>query len=397
MTNRRTFLKNTAFIASGSLLVPRFLMAGEENMVSEYKGKKLVILQLNGGNDGLNTFIPYRNDIYYQLRPRIGIDPGKVIQVTDDLGMNAGLSALQPLYDNGEFVIINNVGYPNPDRSHFRSMDIWQSASDSNVYLKTGWLGRMLDSCCPPDAGPYLGLESNEMLSLALKGKRMKGMAVEDINRLYRITKDPFLNDIATAHYNHGDTLDYLYKTLSDTKKSVAYLKEKADLYKSSVSYPQNELANNLKGIAQLINSGIETKVYYASISGFDTHANQTVQQDSLLERVSESLASFIEDLRKGGQLDSTMVMVFSEFGRRVMENGSGGTDHGTANNVMILGGNLKKSGFLNEGPDLMNLEDDDLIYSIDFRQIYATLLENFLEVDSKAVLGKSFEKLAFI
>jgi len=397
MTNRRTFLKNTAFIASGSLLVPRFLMAGEENMVSEYKGKKLVVLQLNGGNDGLNTFIPYRNDIYYQLRPGIGIDPGKVIQVTDDLGMNAGLSALQPLYDNGEFVIINNVGYPNPDRSHFRSMDIWQSASDSNVYLKTGWLGRMLDSCCPPEAGPYLGLESNEMLSLALKGKRMKGMAVEDINRLYRITKDQFLSDIATAHYNHGDTLDYLYKTLSDTKKSVAYLKEKADLYISSVSYPQNELANNLKGIAQLINSGIETKVYYASISGFDTHANQTVQQDSLLERISESLASFIEDLRKGGQLDSTMVMVFSEFGRRVKENGSRGTDHGTANNVMILGGNLKKSGFLNEGPDLLNLEDDDLIYSIDFRQIYATLLENFLEVDSKAVLGKSYEKLAFI
>ena len=366
-------------------------------MVSDYKGKKLVVVQLNGGNDGLNTFVPYRNDIYYQMRPSLGIDPNQVIQITDELGMNAGLNSLQPLYDNGELVIINNVGYPNPDRSHFRSMDIWQSASDSNIYWKTGWLGRMLDASCPSDAGPYFGLESSEMLSLALKGNRMKGMAIEDINRLNRIVKDPFLNDISTVHYNQGDTLDYLYKTLSDTKKSVAYLKEKADLYKTTITYPENELAHNLSGIAQLINAGAETKVYYASISGFDTHANQAIVQNNLLEKVSQSLSTFIEDLRKGGQLDSTLVLVFSEFGRRVKENGSRGTDHGTANNVMILGGNLKKSGFLNAGPDLMNLDNDDLIYSVDFRRIYATLLENFLEVDSKAVLGRSYEKLTFI
>lgn len=397
MTNRRTFLKNSAVIASSSLLTPRFLMAAEENMISDYQGKKLVVVQLNGGNDGLNTFVPYRDDIYYQLRPRIGIDPDQVIQLTDELGMNAGMNALQLLYDNGELLIINNVGYPNPDRSHFRAMDIWQSASDSHVYLKTGWLGRMLDASCPPDAGPYFGLESSEMLSLALKGKRMKGMAIEDINRLHRIAKDPFLDDITTVHYNQGDTLDYLYKTLSDTKMSVAYLKEKADLYKSTVTYPENELAHNLSGIAQLINAGAETKVYYASIAGFDTHANQTVRQNNLLERVSQSLAAFVDDLRKGEQLDSTLILVFSEFGRRVKENASMGTDHGTANNVMILGGNLKKSGFLNEGPNLLNLADDDLIYSVDFRRIYATLLENFLEVDSKAVLGRSYEKLTFI
>lgn len=366
-------------------------------MISDYQGKKLVVVQLNGGNDGLNTFVPYRDDIYYQLRPRIGIDPDQVIQLTDELGMNAGMNALQLLYDNGELLIINNVGYPNPDRSHFRAMDIWQSASDSHVYLKTGWLGRMLDASCPPDAGPYFGLESSEMLSLALKGKRMKGMAIEDINRLHRIAKDPFLDDITTVHYNQGDTLDYLYKTLSDTKMSVAYLKEKADLYKSTVTYPENELAHNLSGIAQLINAGAETKVYYASIAGFDTHANQTVRQNNLLERVSQSLAAFVDDLRKGEQLDSTLILVFSEFGRRVKENASMGTDHGTANNVMILGGNLKKSGFLNEGPNLLNLADDDLIYSVDFRRIYATLLENFLEVDSKSVLGRSYEKLAFI
>ena len=397
MTNRREFLKHSALIASSSLLMPRFLTADESGTVAAYRGKKLVVVQLSGGNDGLNTFVPYRNDLYYRLRPNIGIPASQVIPISDELGMNPEMLPLRPLFDNGELVVINNVGYPNPDRSHFRSMDIWQSASDAHIYLKTGWLGRMLDASCPDNACQYFGLESNEMLSLALKGKRMKGMAVEDINRLYRIAKDPFLNEIATVHYAQGDTLDYLYKTLSDTSKSVEYLKEKSDLYSSVVEYPQNELAHHLKGIAQLINAGAETKVYYASMTGFDTHANQPGLQNALLGRVSGSLAAFVEDLRKGGQLDSTLIMVFSEFGRRVAENGSRGTDHGTANNVWVLGKGFKKAGFLNEGPDLVNLDDGDLKHSVDFRSVYATILDNFLDVSSKEVLGREFVNLGFI
>ena len=397
MTNRRKFIKRSTLIATSSLLVPRFLSAGESNLDTNYLGKKLVVIQLGGGNDGLNTVIPYRNDIYYQSRPNLAIPGNQVIKITDKLGLNPNMAALQSLFDTGEMAIINNVGYPNPDRSHFRSMDIWHTASDANEYLKTGWLGRMLDSSCPPDAPQHFGLEASEMLSLALKGKRMKGMAVEDIDRLYRSTRDPFLNNIATLHYSDGDSVDYLYKTLIDTKASVAYLKEKTGLHKTKGEYPQNALAHNLSGIAQLINAGAETKVYYASMSGFDTHARQLVQQNNLLKIVSESLWAFINDLRLNGQLHTTLIMVFSEFGRRVNENGSQGTDHGTANNVWLIGGDLKKAGILNEGPNLENLDENDLIYSVDFRSIYATILDNWLDVSSQEVLGRKFENLGFV
>ena len=397
MTNRRNFLKQSAVIATSSLFVPGFMSAGEKNTGVDYRGKKLVVVQLDGGNDGLNTIIPYRNDIYYQLRPNIAIPPEQVIPITDELGLNASMNAMQALYNNGELAIINNVGYPNPDRSHFRSMDIWHSASDSDVYLKTGWLGRMLDACCPRDAGQHFGLEASEMLSLALKGSRMKGMAVEDLNRLYKTTMDPLLSNLATIHHSDGDSVDYLYKTLIDTGKSVSYLKEKADLHKTGVEYPQNMLAHDLSGIAQLINAGAETRVYYVSISGFDTHAVQLDQQNNLLGTVSDSLTAFVHDIKQAGQLDSTLIMVFSEFGRRVKENGSMGTEHGAANNVWLIGGNLKKAGFLNEGPDLEHLDEDDLIFSVDFRSIYATILDSFLEANSQKVLGREFENLGFI
>jgi uncharacterized protein (DUF1501 family) len=397
MKNRRNFLKKTALIASSSLFVPRFLSAEDHEPDIQARDRKLVVVQLSGGNDGLNTVIPYRNDIYYQLRPNIAIPAAQTIQISDELGLNPYMHSILPVFEKGELAIINNVGYPNPDRSHFRSMDIWHTASDSNEYLKTGWLGRMLDNCCPLDAGQHFGLEANEILSLALKGERMKGMAVEDINRLYKTTKDPFLSNIATLHHNSGDTVDYLYKTLNDTRKSVEYLKAKADQYTPKTAYPQNILAWNLRGIAQLINAGADTKVYYVSIAGFDTHALQLNKHNELLKTVSDSLAAFIRDLRQGRQLNSTLILVFSEFGRRVKENGSQGTDHGTANNVWLLGGKLKKAGFINEGPDLEDLEDYDLKFSVDFRNIYATILNNWLKANGEKVLGRRFDILDFV
>ena len=397
MKNRRNFLKKSALIASSSLFVPRFMSAEEYEPDINARDRKLVVVQLSGGNDGLNTVIPYRNDIYYQLRPCISIPANQVIQISDELGLNPFLQAVLSIYENSEMAILNNVGYPNPDRSHFRSMDIWHTASDSNEYLKTGWLGRMLDNCCPKDAGQHFGLEANEILSLALKGKRMKGIAVEDINRLYKTTKDPFLSNIATLHHNSGDTVDYLYKTLNDTRKSVEYLKSKADLYKPKTEYPQNLLAQNMRGVAQLINAGADTKVYYVSISGFDTHALQLNTHNNLLKTVGDSLAAFVRDLKLGGKLNSTLILVFSEFGRRVKENGSKGTDHGTANNVFLLGGKLKKTGILNPGPDLIHLDNDDLIFTVDFRNIYATILDKWLKINSEKVLGRRFDTLDFV
>ncbi|MDW7693479.1 DUF1501 domain-containing protein [Flammeovirgaceae bacterium SG7u.111] len=397
MHKRRDFLKRSALVTAGSLLAPQFLSAGKMLLGTNYQGKKLVVVQLGGGNDGLNTIVPFRNDIYYKLRPNLSIPASEVLPLNDELGLNPSLKALKKFYDNGELAVLNNVGYPNPDRSHFRSMDIWQSASDSDKYLKTGWLGRMLDATCPSDAGAYFGLEAGEQLSLAMKGERMKGMAVDDVNRLYQSTRDQFLVGASHAHEHHEHQVDYLYKTLQDVKSSAAYLKEKSGLYSSKIDYPKNPLAKELRGVAQLINAGAESKIYYTSISGFDTHARQKGKQGNLLKSVAESLDAFVTDLKVGGQFENSLVMVFSEFGRRVEENGSEGTDHGTANNVWLIGGKLKKAGVLNTAPDLVKLNNDDLIYTEDFRSVYATILNGWLATNSNDVLGGEFSNLGFV
>lgn len=396
MTNRRTFLKNSAVITSGSLLLPRFLAANHKLQKQDFKGRRLVVVQLGGGNDGLNTVVPYRNDLYYKYRPNISIKKDDVIKLSNDLGLNPSMEKLRSIYDQGELLFINNVGYPNPNRSHFRSMDIWQSASDSAQYLRTGWLGRALDSMYHNNK-PYFGFESGEMLSLAMKGNSMKGMAVENIDRLYRSSQDQFLMDISNTHKEDGNAVDYLYKTYQDTRDSASYLKEKIGIGNTVSNFPGNPFSKSLHDITQLINAGVETKIYYASATGFDTHARQLGQHNNLLRQVSESLSAFVEELKSTNQFDSTLILVFSEFGRRVKENGSFGTDHGTANNLWLIGGKLNKTGFLNEGPDLTNLEDFDLTHSVDFRSVYATILEHWLDVDSENVLGNTFGNLEFI
>ena len=397
MTNRRTFLKNSIAITSGSLLIPQFLSARQIFQKQDFTGRRLVVIQLGGGNDGLNTIIPYRNDQYYRYRPNISIKKTEVIKLSEDLGLNPSMEKLITFYDQGELLFINTVGYPNPDRSHFRSMDIWNSACDPKQYLKTGWLGRALDAMCNNNDKPYFGYESGEMLSLAMKGETVKGMAAENIERLHRSSQDQFLADVSNKHKVEGNAVDYLYKTYQDIRNSASYLKEKIGIRSSISHFPENPFSKNLQDIAQLINAGVETRIYYASTTGFDTHARQLEQHNNLLRRVSESLAAFVDELKRSNQFDSTLILAFSEFGRRVKENGSFGTDHGTANNLWILGGKLKKSGFLNEGPDLTDLDGFDLKYSVDFRSIYATVLDNWLAVDSKKVLADSFVNLGFV
>src|ERR1700753_522498 len=197
---RRDFLKNTA-LASGALLVPAFLKPLEALAGSQLSGhKNLVIIQLSGGNDGLNTIVPYGNDIYYQKRNTIAINKTDIITLDDMQGLNPSLSALKELYDQGWMSIINSVGYPNPDRSHFRSMDIWQTGSESSQFLTTGWIGRYLDSSCQTCRKPYTAFEVDDTLSLAMKGATMKGIAVQDANKLYQETREPFFKDLVREH-----------------------------------------------------------------------------------------------------------------------------------------------------------------------------------------------------
>ena len=401
MTTRREFIQKSALATVGTMLIPNFLKGFEQQAFAlqqaQSQGKILVMVQLSGGNDGLNTVIPFRNDIYYRERPTIGIKSDKVLKLNDEIGLNPALEAIRGLYDNGSMQIINNVGYPNPDRSHFRSMDIWQTGSSSSEYLKSGWLGRYLDAQCSGKCEPYAAIEVDDSLSLALKGLKVKGMAVQNPAQLYRQTQNPFLDRLAKVNHEEFDNVNYLYKTLSETISSADYIYEKSKVYQSKATYPQSDLGKRMKTISELINSGVQTQVYYVSHGSFDTHVNQINQQERLLKQYAESMKVFIDDMKANGRMDDVLVMTFSEFGRRVKQNGSNGTDHGTANNVFVMGGKLKTDKNLMQASDLQNLDEGDLKYKVDFRNIYSTVLDKWLKTDSVAVLGKKFEGLGFV
>ena len=394
---RRDFLKQSS-LASSLFFVPNFVKAIEKVAKESLGYKKLVIIQLSGGNDGLNTIIPYTNDIYYKKRPGLSVPKNELIKVTDELGFHQSLAPLKNLYDQGYLSIINNVGYPNPNRSHFRSTDIWQTASDASQYLDTGWLGRYIEQF---GKMPYTGIELDDSLSLIMKGESMNGIATKNPRTLFSNTQTPYfkkvLNHQSDAHLSEHN-LGYLYKTMIEAKSSAKYIYETSKTYKSSLEYPKNPFGKQLKTTSEFINSNLDSSVYYVSMGGFDTHANQENRQKKLLKTYSESMEVFINDLKQNDTFKDTLVITFSEFGRRLQQNAAGGTDHGAANNVFIIGENLKTKGFYNDAPNLLNLDPNgDLIHSVDFRSIYATVLDTWLQVDDEAILNKSFNKLNFI
>ncbi|UOQ72598.1 DUF1501 domain-containing protein [Hymenobacter cellulosilyticus] len=397
-TSRRNFLK-TSVLASSLLFVPKFLHALDQQGVQQLRnsnGKRLVVVQLGGGNDGLNMVVPFRNDLYYKARPTLGIkEQSGLLTLDQDLAFNPHMTPLKSLYDQGLVGVLNSVGYPNPDRSHFRSMDIWQSGSASDQYVTSGWLGRYLDSSCSACQVPYNGLEVDDTLSLAMKGELRKGLALKSPEKFHQVTQNWFIQQVSGQQAGGSSSeLDYLYKTLAETASSADYLYQTSKVYKSAIAYPNTEFGKNLKTTAELINSGIESRVFYVSLTGFDTHVRQQEQQGKLLGDLSGGLGAFVEDLQKSGQLNDTLILVFSEFGRRVTQNASNGTDHGTANNVLLLGGGLRRQGILNAAPDLLNLDQGDLKYQLDFRSVYATVLRDWLGADDQAILGSEFARL---
>ncbi|TND08951.1 MAG: hypothetical protein FD123_1805 [Bacteroidetes bacterium] len=394
---RRDFIKQSAFVTAGTLLVPSFL----KNLGMEEPGdKKLVVVQLSGGNDGLNTIVPFENPVYHNSRTQLALKENEIIRINETLAFNKSLEALRPVWDQGYMSVLNGVGYPNPDRSHFRSLDIWHTASDANEYLNTGWIGRYLDSECPGCEKAWAAVEVDDSLSLAMKGKNKNGFAVKDTGLLYRNTKEPFFAGVTNAQKPdmlNEDNQGYLYKVMADTASGAEFIFEKTKTAVSKHEYPESAFAKQLKQVAQFIRSGINTRVYYVSLGGFDTHNNQRGRQDRLLKQWAEGIRAFMKDMKDAGQADNVLVMTFSEFGRRVSQNASGGTDHGTANNLFLFGGKLKKSGFLNDMPSLNNLDNGDLIYAQDFKNVYATLLEKWLGIDHQKVLNRKYNMLDFI
>jgi uncharacterized protein (DUF1501 family) len=395
--NRRHFIKNTT-LATSMAFVPSFLKAFDD-LSEVISHRNLVIIHLKGGNDGLNTIVPVSNDIYYKARPKIAIKKADTIKLTDNLGFHKSLTPLKRLYDSGHLCIVNNVGYPNPSRSHFVSSDIWETASSHSNILESGWIGRYLDKY---GKKPYNAIQIDDDLALALRGVKRNGIATRNAKQLYRSLQESNFNEILSYYdknHNTEHNLGYLYQTMIDAKSSAKYIYEKVLDSKLSTSYPKkSSLSNQLKVVGQFIKSGLDTNIYYTTLGGFDTHATQLGRQERLLKIYAEALEAFVKDLKSDNKFRNTMILTFSEFGRRVKQNFSNGTDHGAANNVFIVGKDLRKSGLYNDLADLNDLDDNgDIKFEIDFRAVYQTILTNWLQVSTEGIINSKQEVLGFI
>ncbi len=376
----------------------------------------LVVIQLAGGNDGLNTIIPFEDDLYFKARPTIGIPKNQVKPLEKGIGLHPSLGSVKALYESGNLAIIQGVGYPNPNRSHFRSTEIWQTASDANQILTKGWLGRYFDNCCRGE-DPTVGVVLGEQLPEAFNANIPTGVAIGRPGNLgFDRTSDPSeahlfseLNGLepdATSGDSIGSlsgpnnsglsALEYLQRTALDAQVSTERIRQMLRSSKNEVSYPRNQLGNSLGLIARLIAGGLPTRVYYASQGGYDTHAGQTNTHQRLLSEFSAALFAFCNDLKRKGIFDRVVVMTFSEFGRRVTENANGGTDHGTAAPLLVCGGGVNP-GLYGKQPVLDKLDSGDLFYGIDFRSVYWTILLNWMKAPAGKILGREFPKLSFV
>jgi uncharacterized protein (DUF1501 family) len=432
---RRDFLSlglKTAGLVSAWGYVPAFLT---HSALAATPGKDqtiLVVVQLSGGNDGLNTVVPYVNDAYYRLRPKLGLKKDALWTVNDQLGLHSALSPLRPLYDDGRVSVIQNVGYPNPNRSHFRSMEIFQTGSEKEG-PKMGWLGRYFDNQCqgadPRNAAEAeklatIGISMGKVMPQAYRNQANVALALDnpetfrwnasgETSGLARAQESIFakLNKPAPAAQNnsmmgnnmHGEvradsaeTLDFLKHTAMNAVLAGDRVRELLAKYKGKVNYPQGGLAGQLQMVAKLIAGQMPTRVYYVHQGGYDTHANQLYSHERLLGELAASLKAFQEDIALQGNADKVMCLAFSEFGRRVAENGSAGTDHGAAGPMFAIGPKLK-AGVHGGVPDLTDLIDGDIRHQTDFRQVYASVLEDWLGVSSAGVLGQPYEKLGLV
>lgn len=376
--NRRNFLTLTGTFTGGSLLLPNFLHAFGTSNELITGAQSVVFIQLNGGNDGLNTFIPYENPLYYELRPNIGIAKDAVRGKTKGMGFHPALKDFATMQQNGDLTVIQNVGYPEPNRSHFRSQEIWQTASNPTEFLNEGWLGRYLDIHCH-EHQPTAGINLDAIDNLALKGKQPNSITVKDPNR-FKVRKDA--EEIQKLSDN--PQLDFVRKIANSVTEGSDEIQKALANSKSEISYVKTGLSKNLEWIARLIKGNLNSKVYYTSLNGFDTHDNQLNTHNRNLTELNDAVYSFYQDLKAAKVLQNITIVVFSEFGRRVKDNGKG-TDHGTAAPMFIIGGN-NKGTVVGNNPNLVDLDKGDLKYEIDFRSVYAAILEQKLDFDPSKI-----------
>jgi uncharacterized protein (DUF1501 family) len=409
---RRLFLQRGVALASISATAPLFLQrtgfaltdpsGATSSRVGVPEERVLVVVQLSGGNDGLNTVIPFENPAYHRARPGIGLRESDVLRFDKrtDVALHPNLTGLAALHDDGMLCLVQGVGYPNPNRSHFASMDIWHTASDEGV--REGWLGRFFDNECsgqPGGCAPTRGIAIGDEEPLAMQGRIFRPVSFENANDL-RWEGGSGDDALARAHdaiLNSGagageDDAAFLMRTALDARVAGDSIRAAASA-PALVEYPRNPLAQQLQVVASMIRAGMPTRVYYVTLGGFDTHAGQGGAQGrhaNLMQQLGDSAKAFYDDLRASEDHVRVMTMVFSEFGRRVAQNASGGTDHGAAAPMFLLGP-MVRPGVLGRHPSLTDLDDGDLKFGVDFRSVYSAVLADWLKTDVRAALGRSW------
>lgn len=426
LRTRREFLRTSFLGAALGWSAPTFLSktfgvlhaAADGSAVQFATGKDapvLVVVQLAGGNDGLNTVIPYADDLYFSNRPRLAVPADDVLRLSDHAGLNPGLDGLASLHDDGMLAVVQGVGYPNPNRSHFRSTEIWQTAVDADETSRHGWIGRYFDNYCRGD-GALAGVAVGDKPPQAFAAQGPSGVNFADPGKFRWVGDgdgagegvDPFFADlnapdgessgasvqaISGGVEPDGDVMDFLERTALDARVSSDRVIETARRMKTSVDFPASRLSRDLELVARLIAGGLPTRIYYVSQGGYDTHVNQAASHPRLLGELDGAVTAFCREMRAQGNAERVLLMTFSEFGRRLAENGGNGTDHGAAAPLFLAGGAVR-GGLHGRYPSLADLHNGDLKHTVDFRSVYAGVLRDFLGVDPRPVLGRRFDAL---
>lgn len=435
VSTRRLFLQRGMALLAVTPTIPTFLdqtVIGllQQNDGSRVQaptgkdGKILVVVQLSGGNDGLNTVSPYADDVYRRARGNLAHAADRVHKLDNYLGLAPNLPYFKELYDQGRMSVINGVGYPNPNRSHFRSMDIWHSAYPEKEVVTSGWLGRFFDNTCVGN-DPHVGVSIGEQLPLSMKGERISPLAFEraesyrytgkDAERYKDLNHDDAMVSAAAPStrpvgagrvvagpkkkaepVTSGAQLDFLHRTAMDAQVSSDDILRMTKQFAPAGQYPNTEFGNGLRTIAAMIAGGLPTRVYYVSLGGFDTHANQAPRHAQLMQELNNGIQAFWTDIRKQENEERVLMMSFSEFGRRVDVNASSGTDHGAAAPMFLMGPRVK-AGLAGRHPSLTDLDQGDLKFSTDFRNVYATVLQNWLDTPSRPILGQQFATMNLV
>lgn len=414
--SRRAMMKNGMLVVSGGMVMPAIFSRGVASAMTLARdgasfsqvatNHTLIVVQMAGGNDGLNTLIPFTDPLYKQLRPTLAIEDRKILPLDARLGLHPNLQPLKNFWDAGHLAIVEGVGYPNQSLSHFQAMDIWQTL-DLSGNGGEGWLGKLVAGLVDQEGHPFKALDIGTTTAQALRSISAPVSTLTS-TKSYAITPDPMdpdrgnsrLQAIMDLYNSFPKTSPYaalLDTTALSAQEGARSLREANAAYQAAVTYPDGEFAAGLQILAEAIVQDLGLRVGYVTLGGFDTYANQQTTHDTLMSTLATGLAAFYNDLAAHGKADNVVVMTWSEFGRRVEENGSLGTDHGTAAPMFILGHAVNK-GLFGEPPSLSNLDDNgNLKYTIDFRSVYATILDRWMGASSHDVLGDSFGSQNFL